>query len=294
MSLWKSRRGRILLKTQFHNPVLTKEVKLRFRNTKSFIGVFLYLVAMCIFVFGFIYTTTSLRGTIYFKPSESVILFAFLTFIQLGLVLFITPGLTAGAISGERERQTLPMLLTTSQSSFQIITGKLLSSVLFLLLLIVAGLPVYSLVFLFGGISPVLLIKSLLFLFVTLLAIGSLGILYSTLIRRTTVSMIATYGSMLFFTALVPFLFFVVIQVQEFATNGMVESKSFIGHLLASITPEIFFATLLSPEIGVGLQDITHVPIPSWIIYLVFYGLLTMVSIWIATRRLRVNMKRNK
>lgn len=282
------------MKSRLTNPVLAKEVKLRFRSPKSFIGILLYLLAMCIFVFGFIYTTTSLTGTIYFKPSESVILFTFLTFIQLGLVLFITPGLTAGTISGERERQTLPMLLTTSQSSFQIVTGKLLSSVLFLLLLIFAGLPVYSMVFLFGGISPVLLVKSLFFLFVTLLAIGSLGVLFSTLIRRTTVSMIATYGSMLFFSAVIPFLFLIIIQVNQFGAMGMTPSKSYVGHILASINPEIFFATLLEPEIGMGIQEMTQVTFPLWIGYLIFYGLITIISIWITTKKLRVNMKKHK
>ncbi len=282
------------MKSRLTNPVLAKEVKLRFRSPKSFIGILLYLLAMCIFVFGFIYTTTSLTGTIYFKPSESVILFTFLTFIQLGLVLFITPGLTAGTISGERERQTLPMLLTTSQSSFQIVTGKLLSSVLFLLLLIFAGLPVYSMVFLFGGISPVLLVKSLFFLFVTLLAIGSLGVLFSTLIRRTTVSMIATYGSMLFFSAVIPFLFLIIIQVNQFGAMGMTPSKSYVGHILASINPEIFFATLLEQEIGTGIQEMTQVTFPLWIGYLIFYGLITIISIWIATKKLRVNMKKHK
>ena len=281
------------MKAKLQNPVLAKEVKLRFRNSKSFTGVFLYLVAMCIFVFGFIYMTTSLAGTTYFKPSESIILFAFLTFIQLGLVLFITPGLTAGTISGERERQTLPMLLTTSQSSFQIIIGKLLSSVLFLLLLIIAGLPVYSLVFLFGGISPVLLLKSLFFLFVTLLAIGSLGILFSTLIRRTAVSMIVSYGSMLFFTVIVPFFFFIILQVEQFTVMDMVESKTYVGYLLAAITPEIFFASLLSPEIEAGVYELTQVSFPLWTVYLIFYVLVTVVSIWIATIRLRVNMKRS-
>ncbi|MBO1914210.1 hypothetical protein J4G37_56505, partial [Microvirga sp. 3-52] len=74
----------------------------------------------------------SVNQTAYFTPDESFFLFTLLSFIQLGLVLFISPGLTAGVISTEREKQTLPILLTTSQSSFQIILGKLLSSIAFL------------------------------------------------------------------------------------------------------------------------------------------------------------------
>src|SRR5690606_18272 len=121
------------MKSLLANPVLIKEVKLRFRSLKSFTGILFYLIAMSVFVFGFIFLTTSISGSGFFRPDESFALFTMMTFIQLGLILFITPGLTAGTISTEREKQTLNMLLTTSQTSFQIIFGKLTSSVAFLL-----------------------------------------------------------------------------------------------------------------------------------------------------------------
>ncbi len=64
------------MKMNFNNPVLFKELKLRFRSPKSFIGILFYLIAMCIFVFGFIFATMKMSGTSYFRPSESFILFA--------------------------------------------------------------------------------------------------------------------------------------------------------------------------------------------------------------------------
>ena len=280
---------------RFNNPVLFKELKLRFRSAKSFTGILFYLIAMCIFVFGFIFTTMTATGVSYFRPSESLLLFALLSFIQLGLVLFITPGLTAGAISAEREKQTLSILLTTSQSSFQIISGKLLSSIAFLLLLIVAGLPVYSLVFLFGGISPMDLIKILLLLFVTLLAIGSIGILFSTLIRRTIVSMIATYGTMLFLSVITGFLYLIVTQLTRFNFSGTgLPPPSLPGHILASINPAVIFASFLSPGVSEVIAEMTQVKFPIWIGYLIFYLSITVISLFIAVKRLRVNMKRSK
>ncbi|MEK3935266.1 ABC transporter permease [Sporosarcina sp. FSL W7-1349] len=283
------------MKAGFSNPVLFKELKLRFRSAKSFNGLLFYLIAMCIFVFGFIFTTMNVSGTSYFRPDESFILFALLSFIQLALVLFITPGLTAGTISSEREKQTLPILLTTSQSSFQIISGKLLSSIAFLLLLIVAGLPVYSLVFLFGGISPGRFALVFLFLFVTLLAIGSVGVMFSTLIRRTIVSMIATYGVMLFLTIVTAFLFLLVMQVtrMNYMGTGM-PLPSYIGHMLASINPGVLVASLLSPGISEGLSEMTQVKFPVWVGYLTFYVILTIGSLLISVTNLRVNMKRTK
>ena len=116
-------KGANKMKLNLNNPVLSKEIKLRFRSPKSFSGILFYLIVMCIFVFGFIFVTMSVNQTTYFTPDESFFLFTLLSFIQLGLVLFISPGLTAGVISTEREKQTLPILLTTSQSSFQIIIG---------------------------------------------------------------------------------------------------------------------------------------------------------------------------
>jgi ABC-2 type transport system permease protein len=295
MCSWKLRKEPIDMKMNFNNPVLYKELKLRFRSAKSFNGILFYLIAMCIFVFGFIFMTMSLTKVSYFRPSESLVLFALLAFIQLGLVLFITPGLTAGSISSEREKQTLPILLTTSQSSLQIISGKLMSSIAFLLLLIVAGLPVYSLVFLFGGISPIDFVKIFLFLFVTLLAIGSVGVMFSTLIRRTIVSMIATYGTMLFLSVVTGFLFLIVMQLTAFNHFGTgAPSRSIPAHLLASINPAVLFATFLSQGVAESISEMTRVKFPIWIGYLIFYLSITVISLLISIKKLRVNMKRFK
>ena len=278
------------MKMSFNNPVLSKELKLRFRSVKSFNGILFYLIVMCIFVFGFIFTMMTVNGTSYFRPSESFFLFSLLSFIQLGLVLFIAPGLTAGVISTEREKQTLPILLTTSQSSFQIISGKLLSSLAFLLLLMVAAFPIYSLVFLFGGISPVDFGLVFLFLFVTLFAIGSIGVMFSTLIRRTIVSMIATYGTMLFLTIVTGFLFLITMQLQEIGTS--VATPSLFGHILASINPGILMASLLSPEVDSAISEMTMIHFPIWAGYTIFYVLVAALSLLISVKKLRVNMKR--
>jgi len=157
---------------RFYNPVFVKELKLRFRSFKSFSGLMFYLAVLCIFIAGFLLLTTEFTGKGFFRPETSFMMFAVLTILQMALVLFITPSLTAGAISSEREKQTLNILLTTTQSSTQIVIGKLLSSVSFLVLMLVAGLPLYSLVFLFGGVSPSQLVSIFLFYLVTVVAIG--------------------------------------------------------------------------------------------------------------------------
>lgn len=275
------------------NPVLVKEIKLRFRSLKSFTGILFYLIAMSIFVFGFIFLTTAFSGTGFFRPEESFFMFSLLTFIQLGLILFITPGLTAGTISTEREKQTLNILLTTSQSSMQIITGKLMSSTAFLLLMLVAGLPIYSLVFLFGGISPGQLGIIFLFFILTMFTVGSIGIMYSTITKKTIVSMIATYGTMIFLAGITGFFYLITIRVNMLGGMPSV-SPSPLGHFWASINPAVLIFTLLNPMSETAIQESTKIEFPIWAGYTIFYVLLSATAIFISIKKLRVNMKKSK
>ncbi|WP_422123669.1 ABC transporter permease [Planococcus sp. X10-3] len=271
------------------NPVLVKEIKLRFRNLKSFTGLFFYLMVMGIFVFGFVYLTSSISGNGFFRPDESFILFTMLSFIQLGLILFITPGLTAGTVSSEREKQTLNILLTTAQSSFQIIFGKLLSSIAFLLLLLVSGLPIYSMVFLYGGVSPSQIAVIFLFYFLTLLAIGSLGVMYSTVTRRTVVSMIASFSTMIFLTVVTGFF---LILTFSLSSAAMGTGVSPLSYLWASINPAVVLMTLLEPSWNTEIIGMTGISLPLWVSYSIFYTLIFLGSMWLSVSKLRVNMNK--
>ncbi len=281
------------MKSILHNPVLIKELKLRFRSFKSFTGILFYLIVLSIFVFGFIFISTNFTGSGFINPQQSVLLFGLLTYVQLGLILFITPGLTAGAISTEREKQTLNILLTTSQSSFQIIFGKMSSSIVFLLLLLIAGLPLYSLVFLFGGISPGQLLMIFAYLIVTMIAIASIGIMFSTLIRKTIVSMITTYGAMLFLTGITAFFFMIGISMMGNSV-GIRTDPAPISHFWALINPIALMMTLITPEMSDSLYELTKIHFPVWAGYLIFYVMITVICLSISVKKLRVNMKKAK
>ncbi|AHN20716.1 ABC transporter permease [Lysinibacillus sphaericus] len=278
---------------RFYNPVLVKELKLRFRSFKSFSGLMFYLAVICIFIAGFLLLTTEFTGKGFFRPDTSFMMFAVLTILQMALVLFITPSLTAGAISSEREKQTLNILLTTTQSSTQIIIGKLLSSVAFLVLMLVAGLPLYSLVFLFGGVSPSQLISIFLFYLLTVVAIGSVGVMFSTITKKTIVAMIATYGSIIFLGGITAFFFFLSMAFHQMG-NTIATSSSFMTYFWASINPGALMLTLISPSMGDALAELSGIDIPVWITYLLIYVLIIVLSLTIAIKKLRANMKSNR
>ena len=109
------------------------------------------------------------------------------------LILLIAPALTSGAIASEREKQTLELLVTTPVSTLGMLVGKLLGSLVYVLLLIVASVPLMSLVFAFGGVAPEDLLRAYLMLLALAFGMGALGLFLSALIGRTQVATVVAY-----------------------------------------------------------------------------------------------------
>lgn len=182
----------------WNNPMLTKELRSRMRGWRSPLTIAAYLLVLggvgCAY-----YLLQSYQARYSgLGPQIGLQLFAVLSVFQLLLVAFITPALTVGAISGERERQTFDLLLCTRLTPWAIVLGKLFSSTAYSLLLLVAGLPLLSIVFLVGGISLSNLALTFVVLVSNAITFAVIGLFCSALFRRTQLSTIAAYGAVLF------------------------------------------------------------------------------------------------
>jgi ABC-type transport system involved in multi-copper enzyme maturation permease subunit len=154
--------------------------------------------------------------------------------------------LTSGSISGERERQTLDLLLSTKMPPRSIIIGKLFSSISQIILLIIASFPIFSIIFLFGGISTLEVGKLFLFYVVTAITMGSVGIFFSTFLKRTTASNVLTYGFVLF-------LLFGTLFINVFYTSLIMRGKPYTGVFpLSYVNPLTGFVSLLYDQFGGG------------------------------------------
>ena len=69
-------------------------------------------------------------------------------------VAAMTPGYAAIAVADEKERQTLPLLLTTALSDREIVLGKAAARFVFVVVSALAALPVLSITFFLGGVEP--------------------------------------------------------------------------------------------------------------------------------------------
>ena len=178
------------------NPVYKKELKVSTRTIKLALTILAYnglLALIGLIAFYAIFQNARYGGIDY---EDVLTLYMVLAGMEFGMILFVIPAYTSSAISGERERQTLEILLTTSMKPIQIIWGKLLSSISTVLLLVFSSLPVLSLVFTIGGVSVGDLAKYVIMVVVTAVFAGSLGLLFSASFKRTTISTVFTYGAM--------------------------------------------------------------------------------------------------
>lgn len=277
------------MKNLMINPVLNKEFKLRFRSVKSFLGLLFYLLALGIIIVGFIFLQSLSSTQGFVKPNQSREMFVIMSFLQLALILFVTPGLTAGVISSEREKQTLNILLTTTESSTSIILSKLASSISFLLLLIVASLPLYSIVFLYGGISPGQVLTTLGLYIFTIVVYGSLGVFFSTLIRKTIVSMVTTYGAVLFLAGGTAFLTLLLMSVNQ----GIIGTPAInpAPYFTAMFNPPIILYSLFNPEFMTEFENRTGIEFPLWGAFLSIYTIIFLAAVLLSIKKLRPNMK---
>jgi hypothetical protein len=76
----------------------------------------------------------------------------------------------------------------TPISSFAIVLGKLFSALAWVFVLILSSIPITALVFVFGGVAWDDVIRGYAVLFATVIGLGSVGIFFSALTRRTGAS----------------------------------------------------------------------------------------------------------
>lgn len=179
------------------NPVYYKELKISARSIKTALILLSFNTVLALIGLVSFYLTFNYG---YFNRVQYIgilQIYLYLVIIEFGLVLFVVPAFTSSAISGEREKQTLEILLTTKLTPGQIVWGKLMSSISLILLLIVSSLPILALVFTIGGIHLIDLIQFMFFCLTTAIFVGSIGIFYSTMFKKTVPSTIFTYGSII-------------------------------------------------------------------------------------------------
>ena len=120
------------------------------------------------------------------------ILFRALVLTQLLMMLFFAPIAAATSVAHEKDRRTFILMLMTDMADWEIILGKLGSSLLLITVLLAAGLPVLAISLLLGGISPSQLLQIELVTLATGIVGGSVGLIVANWRDRTFQSLALT------------------------------------------------------------------------------------------------------
>ena len=287
------------------NPVIRKELRGRMRGRQAFVLLTLYLMLISV-VIGIVYAGLSSSqpysgANLQIRQAAGKATFGTVVLLELLMISFIGPALTSGAITSEREHQTFDLLRTTTLPARSLVLGKLGSSMAYLLLLLFAALPIESIAFLLGGVGLVEIIISAVMMVVTAVFYCTLGMLFSSLMKRTLAATVASYATIILSFILLGLAFFLLAAMSP--AISLAGSKSWLATLLSIITWALVctnpvLAAVMSEQILISDQSLffTSTPLfgshslllPSpWIPFIVIFIGLTLLMIAVSVRRVR-------
>ena len=228
-------------------------------------------------------------------------MYIFLACMQAVILMFIVPALTANAITSEREKQTLDILLTTQMTPRSIIWGKLLAAISKVILLIVCVMPIYAVVLFLGGIRLSHIIGINLYLMVATAFVGALCIWISTVVKTSKFANVAAYFMELGFIVGVPVigLIYVLLNQDRYDSKAMEEIMKVVMHIIC-VSPAVGYGHLIGGQLTsrgmmtyiFGLYG--EMVFPGWVISVGVEVVLTILFMELAIRQLNPLKKSSK
>ncbi len=167
-------------------PVFAREAALTPRREKHYILRTVYVAALLVLICTawLVLGTNQVRG-VGDMARFGANLFRVLAVVQLPVMLFFSALTAASAVAQEKDRRTLILLMLTRLNNSELVLGKLAASLIPVVTMLVAGLPVFLAITLLGGVSTSQVIRVFLVTLVTALAAGSLGSLVALWREKT-------------------------------------------------------------------------------------------------------------
>ncbi|HVE76173.1 MAG TPA: ABC transporter permease subunit [Actinomycetota bacterium] len=240
------------------NPVLDREIKERMRAARSsiLISVFVGLMAGVLYLIyrvalEFFQQSGIFSGGGFTSVALGRIMFEWILGFLLMLVAFIAPGLASASISGEKERKTLHLLQITLLRPRSIALGKLGASTAFLLLMIVAIVPLLMVPIVLGGVNVWQVLKSLLVITSFAVFIVAMSTYFSSVARRSQASTVLAYlMTFLYGVVILGLLFLETFVLGSFGAEPVMQSRP----VSLFVNPLVALADAATDERSMGLE----------------------------------------
>ena len=258
------------------NPMIGKELRQRMRERRGWILPSLYLATLGAVIALAYYTMTANSNRQQQGWQIGVALFFTVAYTQLSLLLLMAPIFSAGALTIEKEQRTLAGLLTTLLRPIQIWWGKFVASLMYVLLLLLAGLPVLSVVFAFGGVGPWEVGIAILTTVVILATVSAMSLYWSSLFRRSVHATAVSYVSVIVMTVVTFIIFSIGMLVHRLSSSWDV--------LPSILKAPLYFNPVFFLTMAFVPADQLY---PEWVQCLAVFLLLGIVSTLLTLRNLR-------
>ena len=310
------------------NPVYKNELKMSARSMQIPVLAVIFNSILSVVTLSVLY---SIRQGYIRNGSEPyssmMLLYVVVLTIEVVLLCLFVPSAAGGSIAGERERQTLDILLSSRMSVGEIVMGKLLSCISTAVLLVFTSVPILAVTSMYGGMQLSVLYQSAAYVGFFILFIGSIGVFCSCRFKKTTYASISAYGVIIALTIgtglLVVLLnmavggfygnYFITSSTSElsYAYSSMVDtaSSASASHPVAGITylwllnPAVTYVLIVFHQIGEMslVENFLHelgaanVIVSHWLfISLIFQAIFIIVMIVLATKYLNPQNERFK
>lgn len=242
----------------FDNPLLQRELLVNLRTAKAFVLLLAYIATLGAVVW--LAWPSEQQLDLTQRPEEARRLVNMLFLGQYVLLALLAPSFAAGGICGEKERLTYEMLLATPLRPAAIVLGKLVASLGYLGLLMIASLPIVMLCLPLGGLSIYEVLATYAAIISSTAAFGMISLAAGSHFGRTASALVVSYVVILPLI-LAGVLFYLVFEMAaEFRLVVLgvvvpVGSLIFCTLLLARISQRLMY----TPDLGSQSSDVLDV-----------------------------------
>ena len=283
------------------NPVLRNETKIAARSIRFTLMILAYVAVLSIAVMIYYNVINSEAFYNGLNLKESTNFYVVMAVVQAALLFSIVPSLSSTAICSEREKQTLDILLSTKLTPLQIIIGKISSSSLRVIILIISMMPLYAVGSLMGGIKISYILQLILFFIINTIFMASIGVFISTCVKTSKVSTTLTYLLIVFIYLGVIAIAFGILAFsiyQYYNANNLTAPMPTISPIIY-ISPVIGFISLLANQVGIGMEFNSFFTEFGFSVYSEYISILiqlvlSVVFIYLAKIKLNPLNKRSK
>jgi len=254
--------------------LLKKEIYVHARDRKVYTLSILYILALAFLSFGLIWSVSTSEGT--FDPYYGRSLFLAFIVVFILLTCFICPAFTFTNILREREQKTFFQLKLTLLRPYHILLGKAGSSIIYVLILLFASIPITILMMPLGGFTAPQISKCYIIILTAAISFSIVGLMCSSIFRNSKNAAYMTY-------AIVSLFCFITELIPPTLTQAFrLKHNPILSDFLITINPYRIAMNIL----GAG-REYKILGISPWIIATAGYIFLSIIAIIIILCQIR-------